>query len=95
MTTYDELERCVTEITGAQMPCVPSASLEFYLEIERIRCEGAARLCADFLQRVHQATGDEVAARAKLEPIRQRLARLYPEQPGLHDKLVWPFLRAH
>lgn len=85
----ENLRTFIDGITGAPLPTIRHAGIDFYLGLESIRCEAVSQICADHLQRC----ADVDRARQALEPIRLELVHKYPGCADMLDSATWPNLR--
>jgi len=78
----EQLKPHIEQITSAPLPVIPGGDIEFYLQIETIRCQAATQICANWLEKHDDAES--------LESIRADLLRRYPacaDSLGLE----WPY----
>ena len=93
----DRLLPFVRKITGEPLPSVPGAGVDFYLEIEAIRCAGVTKICADLIERHRSHHGDAgvESLRRALDPIRLGLLSEFPACAAMLDQGTWPAIRMH
>jgi len=79
----ENLKPHIQQITSAPLPVIPGGDLEFYLQIEGIRCQAATQICANWLEKHDDAES--------LESIRADLLKRYPACADLLTVENWPY----
>jgi len=81
----ENIKFSIGKITDAPLPVIPGGPLQFYLELENIRCQGAIKICSAWLRKQDEPETSLIA----LESIRVKLLRMYPGCSDLLDPQTW------